>query len=103
MEEKEEDLLKELDKEIAGLKPEEEKTQEIKEEVKPEEIDRDKEFKSLDAQKRLWRDKAEKLEKQLAQRQDKGETNSMEVVKLAQALKDHNEDEIDFIVRNAKS
>ena len=66
-------------------------------EVKP---DKDKEFQSLDAQKRQWREKAEKLQKQLDKKTVAG-TNPMEVVRLAKALEGFNEEEVDFITRNS--
>lgn len=72
--------------------------QETAQEEKPV---KNKEFQSAEAQKRHWREKAEKLEKQLNEKQVAG-TNPMEVVKLAKALEGFNEEEVDFITRNAK-
>jgi len=76
---------------------EEDTTPETVQEDKPE---KSKEFQSLDAQKRFYREKAEKLEKQLSEKRVGG-TNPMEVVKLAKALEGFNEDEVDFITRNS--
>lgn len=59
-----------------------------------------KEFQSLEAQKKHFQQKAEKLEKQLSQK-TVGGANPMEVVKLAKALEGYSEDEVDFITRNS--
>ncbi len=51
--------------------------------------------------KNYYREKAEKLEKQLSEKKIGG-TNPMEVVKLAKALEGFSEEEVDFITQNAK-
>jgi len=71
---------------------------ETTEEEKPK---KSKEFQSLEAQKKHYREKAEKLESQLKNKV--GGTNPMEVVKLAKAFEGYNEEEVDFISRNSKS
>lgn len=101
-----ENLQAELDKEISNLRPDEKETLKNQEEnatsVKAQEEQPDKTFQSLDAQKRFYRDKAEKLEKQLNEKRVVGES-SMDIVKLGQALAGHTADEVDFIQRNSKS
>lgn len=95
--------------EILADVPQETETPQTNEEVaepqtsaQEEKPAKDKEFQSLEAQKAHWREKAEKLEKQLSQK-TVGGTNPMEVVKLAKALEGFSEEEVDFITRNAGS
>ena len=85
------------EKETPQTNEEETAPQEVQEE-KPEKT---KEFQSLEAQKLHYKEKAEKLEKQLSAK-TLGGTNPMEVVKLAKALEGFNEDEVDFITRNSQ-
>lgn len=66
---------------------------------KPE--DKSKDLQSALAQKEHWREKAEKLEKRLESSNIPTGTNPMEVVRLAKALEKYNEDEVEFITRNA--
>ena len=66
-----------------------------------------KELQSALAQKEHFREKFEKANKQLSELQAKPNSdlplsqNPMEVVKLAKALEGFNEDEVEFITRNA--
>lgn len=69
--------------------------------VQEEKPDKDKEFQTLEAQKRHWREKAEKLEKQLSQ-QTTGGTDPMEAVRLGKALADLTPEETDEAVIRAK-
>ncbi|MCK9370833.1 hypothetical protein M0R04_13065 [Candidatus Dojkabacteria bacterium] len=68
--------------------------------VQEEKPEKTKEFQSMEAQKLHYKEKAERLEKQLSEK-TVGGTNPMEVVKLAKALEGYNEAEVDFITRNA--
>ena len=103
------------EKETLAPKPEEEKTSENQTEEgtskeTPEKTgEQSKELQSALAQKEHFRDKAEKLEKQVQeQSQDKAKeiapagTSPMEVVKLAKALEGYNQNEVEYITRNAK-
>lgn len=97
-----------VDEILADVPEEKETPQTNEEEVAPEKETqeekpaKDKEFQSLEAQKLHYKEKAEKLEKQLSQKTIGG-TNPMEVVKLAKALEGYSEDEVDFITRNSGS
>ena len=97
-----------VDEILADVPEEKETPQTNEEEVAPEKETqeekpaKDKEFQSLEAQKLHYKEKVEKLEKQLSQK-TVGGINPMEVVKLAKALEGYSEDEVDFITRNSGS
>lgn len=74
----------------------------------------DPEIQKRDAQIAHWRDKATKFEQEIKTLKPEPETpkpndnvpkgiNPMEAVKLGKALQDFNEEETEFILRNAKS
>lgn len=92
----------------------EEKTEENQTEENTEEPQEDllKKFQSAEAQKEHFRAKAEKFEKELKElkpeeqpKEEKGvisETNPRDIVRLTKALSGYDDDEINFIYRNAK-
>lgn len=96
----EEDLSEEVSEEpdsSGAEKPE--KSQEAE---KPEE--KSDKLKQLEAQKRHWRDKAERMERELKEKGTPVSSASpMEFVKLAKALSGYSEEEVEFITRNAKN
>lgn len=89
-----------------------ENQEEKPEEKSDEQIDKlDPEIQKRDAQILHWRDKAKKLEGQLKVQKPntsneetwESSKDPLEVVRLGKALKDYDEDETEFIIRNAKS
>jgi len=83
-----------------------EETPETPEAEKPDD-DKSKELQSAIAQKKAYRVKYEKAQKELNKLKETPETklptstNPMEVVKLAKALEGYSEEEVSFITRNA--
>jgi hypothetical protein len=81
------------------------------EEKSVEQVDKlDPEIQRRDAQIKHWRDKAEKLEKQVPKAESKEDveewkapSDPLEVVKLGKVLKDYDEQETEFIIKNASS
>lgn len=107
----EDDSYDDSDEDMENDTPKNEEEKENSDETKSEKTGKSKDLESALAQKKHYREKLEKAERELEELKSKmtpkegkklSNLEPMSVVRLAKALGDYTEDEVEFITRNAK-